>query len=287
MKSPRGSLMLEVLLAVGIGGMFMSALLGFVLMSNASADRARENAQALWDAQEGLEALQTMSFSGLTTTTTGALTFASNQWTLATNGPQTLPDGMSRVVKVETVSRDNACLVVASGGTVDTDSKKLTSAVTWVDNNERSHTVTLSALRTNWESPTGTCFAATEAASVSFNVSGAVFSGGKQLRQVYFTNNSSKAVTIDKLMFTWDNGTQMDQVFMDTSKVWSTSGPGTPAGSITTGTTLDIQNFVLGAGATAELNKGQFSGPMTGVAMTLTVTFSDGSVWASPTFYPL
>lgn len=287
MKSPRGSLMLEALLAVGVMAIFGSALLGYMLLANRSTDRSKENTTALWYTQEGLDALQTIAFTNLTTTQTGSLSFVSNQWTLGTSGPQTMADGSTRSIKVETVSRDSSCLVVASGGTVDTDSRKLTSATTWVDTAGRSHTLTLTSLRTNWENPIGSCFAATQATQVTFNVSGAVFSGGKQLRNVFFTNNGSAAVTIDKLAFTWTNGTQLDQVFMDTSKVWSSTGPGTPAGSVYTGTTLDIANFVLSAGATAELNKGQFSGQMAGVTLTLTVTFTDGSVWTSPPFNPL
>lgn len=279
--------MLEALIAIGIGALFSTALLGFVLAANASTDRAKENTSALWETQEGLDALQTISFSNLTNTTTGSLTFASNRWTLGASGPQTLTDGATRTVKVENVSRDAACLVVASGGTVDVDSKKLTSVTTWTDSAERSHTLTLSTLRTNWEDPQGPCFLASQATQVTFNVSGAVFSGGKQLRQVYFTNNGSTNVTIDKIIFTWDNGAEFDQMFMDTSKVWSSSGPGTPTDEVDSGEMIDIQNFVLNAGSTAELNKGQFDHQMSNVTMTLTVIFTDSSIWVSPSFIPL
>lgn len=286
MKTPRGSLMLEALIAIGISGFFVTALIGYILIANNSTDRAKENALALWETQEGLDALQTLDFGSLTNTTTGALSFANNRWVLSTNGPQTLADGATRVVKVENISRDYQCLIAASGGTVDVDSKKLTSTTTWTDNAGRSHSESLSTLRTRWESPQGPCFVAAQSAQVTFDISGANFSGGKQLRHVYFTNTGSAAVTVDKIMFTWTNGAQFDQLFMDTSKVWSSTGPGTPSGSILTGTTIDIQNFVLAAGATAEINKGQFSLQMNGVTITMTVTFSDGSVWTSPPFTP-
>lgn len=287
MKFPRGSLMLEALIAIGIGGMFVAALLGYLVMTNASNDRAREYALALWNTQEGIDALQTLSFASLTNTTVGSLAFASGRWTLGTSAPQALANGMTRTVKVENVSRDANCLVVTTGGTVDTDSKKLTSTTTWTDASERVHSVTLTSLRTNWENPTGACFAATQATQVTFNVSGAVFSGGKQLRQVYFTNNGTSTVTIDKLSFTWNNGAELDQMFMDTSKVWSASGPGTPTHSLLTGETMDIANFNLTGGGTAELNKGQFNINMAGTTLTMTVTFTDGSTWTSPSFNPL
>lgn len=279
--------MLEALLAVGIGALFTSALLGYVMMTNESTDRAKEYTTVLWETQEGLDALQTIAFGSLTNTLTGSLTFASNRWTLGTSGPQTLPDGSTRIVKVENVSRDAQCFVVASGGTIDTDSKKLTSTTSWTDARGKNHTTTLTALRTNWENPTGACFAATQATQVDFDISGAVFAGGKQLRNVYFTNNGGSSVTIDKLSFTWTNDAELDQVFMDTSKIWSSTGPGTPTDSVDSGETIDVQNFVLTAGSTAELNKGQFDKQMSGVTLTMTVTFTDGSVWTSPSFNPL
>lgn len=286
MTYPRGSLMLEALLAIGIGALFTSALFGYVLIANSSTDRAKENTTALWETQEGLDALQTIAFENLTNTLTGSIAFLNNQWTVGTNGPQILPDESSRLVKIENVSRDSECFVVASGGTVDADSKKLTSQTTWIDTAGRSHTHTLTTLRTRWDNPQSSCFAAAQATQVDFNISSAMFSGGKQLRNVFFTNNGSSSVTIDKLSFTWTNGAELDQVFMDTSKVWSSSGPGTPTRELDSGETLDIQNFVLGTGATAELNKGQFDEQMSGVEMTITVTFTDGSVWTSPSFNP-
>lgn len=287
MSNQRGSLMLEALIAIGISAIFSTALLGFVWATNVSTDRAEENTTALWSAQEGLDALQTISFTELTNTITGLLTFTDNRWVVTSGAPQILPDGSTRVVKVEDVSRDDNCLVVTGGGTVDIDSKKLTSVTTWIDSAERSHSFTLSTLRTNWENPQGSCFMASQASQVTFNVSGAVFSGGKQLRQVYFTNNGSNNVTIDKIIFTWNNNSELDQVFMDTTKVWSSSGPGTPTDEVESGETIDIQNFILDAGFTAELNKGQFDSQMSNVTMTMTVIFTDASVWVSPSFNPL
>lgn len=279
--------MLEALLAMGISTLFASALLGYVMIANESTDRAKENTTVLWETQEGLDALQTIAFESLTNTTVGSLTFSNNRWTLGTSGPQTLPDGSTRTVKVENVSRDAQCLIVASGGTVDTDSKKLTSTTSWTDARGKAHSTTLTTLRTNWENPTGACFTATQATQVTFDISGAVFAGGKQLRNVYFTNNGGSSVTIDRLSFTWTNSAELDQVFMDTSKIWSSTGPGTPTDELHSGETMDVQNFVLTAGSTAELNKGQFDKQMSGVTLTMTVTFTDGSVWTSPSFNPL
>lgn len=278
---------LEALLAVGVAAMYMSALVTLVLIANAASDRAEETQRALWNVNEGLEALQTVAFADLPTTDAGSLTFASGRYTVSpTGGPQTLADGMTRTVKVQAVNRDAACLVVASGGTADDDSRMLESAVSWVDTSGRTHSVTSRSLRTRWDDPQGTCFATNMAAQIEFTISGAEFSGGKQLREVYFANTGGTNAIIDTITMTWDNGAEFDQMFMETSKVWSSTGPGTPTGSQLTGTELDIQDFILPPGTTAQLNKGQFNTNMSGVTMTMTVTFTDGSSWTSPEFMP-
>ncbi len=287
MQSPRGSIILEALIAVGVASLYIVGILGLALSANRSTDRASETELAAWRMNEGLEALQSMSFADLSTTNVGALTLTSGKWLLSLTGPQTLATDMTRVSKIQTVNRDASCAIVASGGTVDPDSKTLVSEVTWLDTHNHSHTISESSLRTNWETPTGPCFAATMVSQITFDISGAVYSGGKQLRQVYFTNNGSSSVTIDKISMTWNNGAEFSQLFMNTSKVWSISGPGTPSRDLRSGETMDIQNYTLAAGSTTEVNKGQFESSMTGTTLTMTVTFTDGSVWTSPSFKPL
>jgi Tfp pilus assembly protein PilV len=181
---PRGSILLEALLAIGLASMFMLALTTLVLIANTSSDRASELQTALWSAAEGVEAMQTVSFASLPLTSTGKLTLSGSTWAVGTDGPQTLPDGSSRILRILSVSRDGSCNVVTSGGTVDSDSKYIESEVTWTDSNGHPHTITDRALRTNWESPTGTCFGTTQAGQVTFQFSTAQFSGGKQLRNI-------------------------------------------------------------------------------------------------------
>lgn len=286
MRFAKGTVILEALIAVGITALYLGGLVSLLVVANTASDRAQQTEQATWNMHEGLAALQTVAFADLPTTDTGALSFVGGRWSVGTSGPVTLPDGMTRTVKVQTVNRDASCLVTTVGGTADPDSRYLESDVSWTDSAGRAHTVSSRTLRTQWDDPQGSCFGAVMATQVTFNISGAVFSGGKQLRQVYFTNNGGTAVTVDKITMTWDNGAELNQLFMDTSKVWSQTGPGTPLDEVETGEEIDIQNFVLPAGTTAELNKGQFDKNMAGATLTLTVTFTDGSVWTSPAFNP-
>lgn len=279
-------MLLEALIAIGIAGMFMLALTTMLLLANRSSDRAGELQTALWNTEEGVEAMQTMSFASLPTTSTGMLSLIGNTWTVGTNGPQTLPDGSTRTLRILNVARDASCNIVTSGGTVDPDSRYLESEVTWTDTAGRSHTMTQRTLRTNWEAPTGSCFATTQAGQVDFDIASAEWYGGKQLREIYMTNTGTGNAVIDKITITWNNAAHIDQLFIDSSKVWSAGGPGTPSGSQSSGVELNVQNFTISPGATVELNKGQFDQAMSGTTITITVTFVDGSSYSSPPINP-
>jgi hypothetical protein len=100
------------------------------------------------------------------------------------------------------------------------------------------------------------------------------------------TNTGSGNAVIDKVTITWDNAALFSQLFIDNSKVWSSSGPGTPLGNQTSGIELDVQNFTIAPNATVELNKGQYDRLMTGVTITVKVTFADGSSYTSAPIMP-
>ncbi|MEI6511482.1 MAG: hypothetical protein WCO25_05625 [Candidatus Uhrbacteria bacterium] len=284
-----GFVLLEALLAIGTLAFFLMAANGLAFIAKVGSGRTHQAELATWTAQEGMDALQSLSFSSLTNTTVGSLSFAGGRWTLGTSAPQTVGTNMTRTVKVSSVSRDGSCNVVTSGGTTDADSKKLESVVAWTDVAGRSHTTTLSSLRTQWENPQGTCFKPPAAQStqvtIDFTTAGQWF-GGKQLRMVYVTNSGTSAVVVDKVKLTWTNGREIQQLFFGTTKIWSSSGPGTPSGTQQSGTDLNAQNLTIAAGQTVELNKTQFTGSMGGTTLTLKLTFTDGSSVTTPPFTP-
>lgn len=278
--------MLEALVAAGVAAMFMSAIVSLVIISNQTSDRATEYQLVTWNALEGLEALKSIAFDDLANTENGALTMVGSRWTITT-GPQSLDFGMSRTLHVRDVQRDTSCNVVTSGGTVDSDSKYLISDITWIDTANRNHTLTQEALRTRWDNPQGSCFGPSQqSAYVTFDVGNSEFYGGSQLRDLAITNTGDASATIDKITFTWDNGATIEQLFIDNSKIWSKTGPGTPTGSQSSGTELNVEDFTMSPGITYQLNKGQFSTSMGGTTLTMTVVFSDGSIFTSEPFMP-
>ncbi len=240
--------------------------------------------KALWKAQQGIEALQTLSFADLSTTEVGSLTFASNQWVLGTSGSEDLGGGLTRVVRVEEAQRDESCELVASGGDVDEDSLFLESEVTWNDLRGTAQSVTVRSLRTNWETPGGSCFVpGGDCGQLEWDVLGSSWFGGKQLREIYITNNTGEEKEVDKMILTWNNSAHIQQIFFDSTKFWSSSGPGTPSGTQVSGTILDGVSGTIADGATIEMGKTQFDSSMDGTTITVTYECTDGS---SITFGP-
>lgn len=287
-SSSSGFVLLEVLLSIGLLALILSILGGVVLVAG-GVSRGGQSIRAAWAAQEGLSAMQSVAFADLSFTDTGILSFSNNRWTLGTGAPQTIASGITRTVQVKQVNRDQSCQIVTSGGTPDEDSKTLESRVNWIDLAGRSHTIALSSLRTQWDNPQGTCFLPSQAncSNIDYLTNGEWY-GGKQLRTVYFANTCSNApIIIDKIMLTWDNGAEIEQSFIGSTKIWSKAGPGTPSGDQVSGTILDIQDFSLDPGVQYELNKTQFDKQMSGTTITITLIFADGSSFSTPPFVPV
>lgn len=278
----RGYTLIEALLAIAFAGWFFAAAFGLFLTAHKASSESVARQNAIWRAQQGMEILRTLRHEDLIATQTGSLSFASEQWTLGELGSEDLGDGMTRVVRVEEVQRDADCEIVESGGDVDVDSWSLESEVTWSDLRGTTQTISLTTLRTNWSNPDGACFAA-DCSQLDWDVLGSSWFGGKQLREIYITNNTGEEKEIDKITLTWDNGAEIQQVFFDSAKFWSSSGPGTPLGTQLSGTVLDGANGDIDDGETVEMHKTQFTQNMEGTTITVTYECTDGS---SITFGP-
>ena len=286
-QNTEGFLLLEILLSIGLLALILSILGGVVLISKGTSRGGQSN-RATWAAKEGMAALQSMAFSDLTETETGTITFSGNQWHLGSGLPQTISTGITRTVHVKPVNRDESCQIVSSGGTSDTDSKTLESYVNWIDLSGQTHTIALSSLKTQWENPQGSCFQPSEAncSTIDYMTSGQWY-GGKQLRTIYFENTCTSApIVIDKMIFTWNNSAEIQQVFIGSTKVWAENGPGTPSDEQSSGTILDISDFTMNPGVQYELNKTQFDKAMSGTTITITLIFSDGTSFITPPFVP-
>lgn len=282
----RGFTLIEVLLAVGMAAIFMGAMVSLVLVGDRTATSAMQTQRATWVAQEGIAALRSMAFEDLLLTESGGLLFTVDQWSLVAS-PDQPAEGFTRSVDVREVRRNASCEIVqAPDGDIDPDSRQMIVTVDWVTPSQVSRQVTFDSLRTHWQNPEGSCFLPEVANQVTVDVSEADLFGGKQLREVYITNNGSQSIVIDKVTYWWNNGALIQQVFIGGSKVWSSSGPGTPLGDQSTGTVLDVEDRIILAGETVEMEKTQFLSNMDGEEFILKIEFDDGSSITTDSFLP-
>ncbi|MBI5369963.1 type II secretion system protein [Candidatus Uhrbacteria bacterium] len=282
----RGYTLLEALLAIGLAGLIFTAAFGLFFTGQTSSAEALRAQRALWAAQEGLGAVESIAFSDLSPTQNGSVQFSAGQWTISGTGPESLSGELTRTIQVNQVLRDGACAIVGSGGNVDPDSYQVQSQVDWTDAKGRTHQVTLQRLRTNWQAPVGNCFVGGDCSRIDWNVSQATWYGGKQLREVYITNSSDQEFHLEKATLTWTNGAKVSQVFIGSDKFWSSSGPGTPSGTQVSGTLLDGQNLDIDEGETLEMHKIQFDSSMSGTQVEIVLQCEDGSSTDSGLFTP-
>jgi Tfp pilus assembly protein PilV len=127
--------LIEVVIGVSIITTGIVALIASYTVYVNYAFSNMENVQAAYVAEEGLEAMTFIRDNGwttnivpLSTTTTYYLVFESNIWK-ATTTPQYVDGSYLRKITLGDVRRDSGGEIVSSGGTVDTDSRLITSRV--------------------------------------------------------------------------------------------------------------------------------------------------------------
>lgn len=139
-KAQSGFSLVEVLLAVSVFSLIVTALTGGLIYGQQSTALAGMRSRAAILADEGLEAARNIrdeNYSNLVNGTSG-LVISSNQWTFS--GSQDTTDIFTRQI------------TVADAGT---NRKQITSTVTWQQNPQRTGNVTLTTYLTNWKASAG------------------------------------------------------------------------------------------------------------------------------------
>ncbi len=239
----------------------ITAIVGALIVGQESVRVSGERARALFFAEEGLEATRNIRDNNFTNLVDGTHGFvlAANQWTLSGNSNTT--DGFTRAVTISPI---------------DTKTKTVASTVSWQQTLQRTGTVTLTTRLTNWQALT-----ATQADQIVIDVSGATIggSGSAYLSGVELANNGSTSVIIDRVTVLWTKPNQnIKEIKMEDLVVWSNNGPGTPNGTQSSGTELDIVNTTIPAGEDDfEIDHIRMTGNASADTFTLLLKFTDGS----------
>lgn len=134
-KDPRGFSLIEMVLAIALAGIFLTASAGGLIYGLRSAKDAGRKIQAMYLADEGLAALQNLRDEQFTNLVDGT-------WGLAVSGGQWALSGTS-----DSVGDFQRSLIISS---VDAATKQITSTVSWTNTRGILSDVTLVSYLTDW-----------------------------------------------------------------------------------------------------------------------------------------
>jgi len=140
MNYQKGQSLIELVVALGVFVIVISALAYLILNSYVAGRLAQEITQANFLAEEGLEAIRSIRDNNWQDLTDGnyRLDKSSGNWRLIL-GSETIDGKFTRVIKIEKVNPDNP------------DRKKITSQVTWEFTESKFQETNLVTYLTNWQ----------------------------------------------------------------------------------------------------------------------------------------
>ncbi len=154
----KGSGLVEILVAVFIFSIILGALINASSAYFSGAGVNLSSTKAAYLAEEGIEAVKTIrdfgwnNISALSDNTDYYLYFdtsssTNNVWK-ATTTPSIIDSNFIRTFKINSVYRDIDGRIILSGGTLDINTRKVISSVSWKSNNSTT-TKSLSTYITN------------------------------------------------------------------------------------------------------------------------------------------
>jgi len=160
MKRNDGFGLVEIIVAMGLFAVIATTGVVSVIGSFQTNRLGDEHTRAAIYAQEGIEAMRSIRAQGwddpfLTINCSGGCGVDSGVGMWAIAGASNTLDGFTRTVAVSDVLRSAADDIVDSGGTVDVNTKKITSTVTWDFSPTRSNSLEMATYLTNFAKAIG------------------------------------------------------------------------------------------------------------------------------------
>lgn len=159
-KYKQGFSLIEIILAIAVFVIFSSGAVAVILQGISANRLGKEQTIATEYAAEGLEAIRSIknqSFSSLISTPSAGVTRSLAGTWIFSGTSNTFDGRYTRTIAIADVYRDGSGNIVGSGGTLDSNTKKITSTVTWNFAPARSDSVILSTYLTNWRASAPSC----------------------------------------------------------------------------------------------------------------------------------
>lgn len=151
--SSAGQSIIEVIVALGIFLIIVTSSVIAVLASFSVTRLAQEKTQAVNLATEGLEAVKSIRNQNWDNLVTGNYGVVNNNgvWSLSPQADLDPSAKFTRLISINDVNRDLNHDLLTTGGTLDPETKKISSQVTWNFTPTRFNTVTMTLYLTNWQ----------------------------------------------------------------------------------------------------------------------------------------
>ncbi|HSW96877.1 MAG TPA: hypothetical protein VLF89_03550 [Candidatus Saccharimonadales bacterium] len=200
LHAEKGFSVLEIILAAALFMIFSIGMVSVVLQGFDANRLGSEETIANQYASEGIEAVRSIKNQGFSNIVnsagTGVVRSGSSVW--AFSGTNNTFGKYTRVITVTDTQRDSSGNIVASGGTVDPNTKTVTATVSWNVSPTRNNSVVLTSYMTAWKTQRGGMV---------------VFSDGST------TPDTISYRTLDQDTQTWSGSTGTGTVTLDTANM--------------------------------------------------------------------
>jgi Tfp pilus assembly protein PilV len=256
-NNKKGFLLIEVLLSISIFVIVVLAYSGALIYGQENINLAGARSRAVFLAEEGLEVVKNMrdnDFVNLTDGTYG-LTVAGSNWIFS--GANDVIDIFTREIEILTV---------------DSNTKQVTSNITWPQNLQRQGNISLVTYLTNWQDIVS---AGLQADYLVVDTISADVNPGDNTEAIGVTleNIGTTDITIDRMIISWSGGgnnNHLRGITIDGASVWS--------GNVNPGADIDITDALLITGSgTISLDLLDFQKDITGATLNITFVMSDAS----------
>lgn len=149
----KGQSLLEIIVAVSVVILIAASTVSVVLGSFSSTRLAQEETDASLIAFEGMEAVQSIRNRGWINIVDGqyGLDASTGQWEFSGTSDVDPAGKYTRVITISDVKRDLSGDIVSGNGIVDTETKQITTDVTWDFTPTRQNKVEYVTYLTNWQ----------------------------------------------------------------------------------------------------------------------------------------
>lgn len=130
--TPRGQMLVELVMAIGIAAIILPALLTGLVTSREGRPQQQQRAQATASLKEIVNAVRSVrddDWTAFSTNGTFHPVITNNKWTFASNAASS--SGFTKQVVVSDVYRDIGGAITTSGGTLDPSTKKADVSISW------------------------------------------------------------------------------------------------------------------------------------------------------------